>query len=77
MVLITPIDIRLGAEIVNMTTGMFFRAGLSSSSAKMSRPSFFGRVRSSKIRSGRGALVLPFAPERPLLLPHPVLHESR
>jgi hypothetical protein len=44
------------ADVVKITTGMLFSPGLCLISSRTSRPSFFGRFRSSKIRSGRGTL---------------------
>src|SRR5437899_8268041 len=43
-------------EVVRITTGMTRSAGSSFSSASASRPSLRGRVRSSRISPGRGAL---------------------
>src|ERR1035438_1668108 len=43
------------AEVVKITTGMLFSVGLSLIPSRTSQPSFLGRFRSSKIKSGRGA----------------------
>src|ERR1700722_3088584 len=51
------------AEVVKITTGMLFSVGLSLISARTCLPSFLGRFRSSKIRSGRGELRC--SPSRP------------
>src|SRR4030042_3745098 len=44
------------AEMVRMTTGIRLRSSSPLMSARTSRPSFFGRFRSRRTRSGRGAV---------------------
>src|ERR1035441_3755209 len=51
-------------EVVRTTTGMSFRSSSALISASTSRPSFLGRFRSSRIRSGRTAPLNSPSPRR-------------